>query len=113
MSYILTQIHPDLLYPPAVYRAVGRATILCKSDKDGADFISRLNAANILPFTMATDPSQGDIDASQEFVRHIDDVMNDMKSRGAILFFDGCQAVLDELGITMAELEFYNNDKNT
>ena len=109
----IPQLFPDLLYPPNVYRAVGRATILCKADKDGADFIARLNAANILPFKMATDPSQGDIDASQAFVRHIDDVMNDMKSRGAVLFFNGCQDVLDELGITMAELEYYQDDKNT
>jgi len=109
----ILQLYPDLLYPPHVYRAVGRATILCKADEGGADFIAHLNAANILPFKMATDPSQGDIDASQAFVRHIDDVMNDMKSRGAVLFFNGCQEVLDELGITMEELESHNNDKNT
>ena len=106
-------LFPDLLYPPAVYRAVGRATILCKADKDGADFISRLNAANILPFTMATDPSQGDIDASQAFVKHIDDVMNDMNSSGATFFFDGCKATLEELGLSMADLEYYNDDKDT
>jgi len=54
----IIQLHPTLLYPPAVYRAVGRATILCKLDNDGAEF-----------------------------------------------FFAGCMQILDELGMSMSDIE--------
>lgn len=104
----VTKLHPELEYSPAVYRAVGRATVIAKGHVDDA-WLAYINASRVLPFTLATDKALGDVEATGKFVDHLS-VATTAVSKSSFYFYEGTEQMLTELGMTLDEWEATTHD---